>query len=150
LRVPRNPRGMHGRMADRSLVELVRELAQGCDDQTIAAVLNRLGFTTGQGNGWRMARVNSFRHTHGIELGDGHPGCVTLQGAARRLRVSDTVVERLIRQRVLPARQVVQYAPWVIEERDLELPAVQAAVQAAQQGKRIPSALASHPELSIK
>ena len=90
LRVPRNPRGMHGRMADRSLVELVRELAQVCDDQTIAAVLNRLGLTTGQGNGWRMARVNSFRHTHGIELGDGHPGCVTLQGAARRLQVSDT------------------------------------------------------------
>jgi hypothetical protein len=66
-----------------------------------------------------MARVNSFRQTHGIALGDGHPGCVTLQGAARRLRVSDTVVERLIRQRVLPARQVVQYAPWVIEESDL-------------------------------
>jgi len=150
LRVPRNPRGMHGRMADRSVVELVRELAQVCDDQTLAAVLNRLGLTTGQGNTWRMARVKSFRHTHGIELGQGHPGCVTLQGAARRLQVSDTVVERLIRRRVLPARQVVQYAPWVIEERDLELPAVQAAVQAAQKGKRIPSALASHPELPIK
>jgi hypothetical protein len=75
---------------------------------------------------------------------------VTLQGAARRLQVSDSVVERLIRQQVLPARQVIQYAPWVIKEKDLELPAVQAAVQAAQQGKRIPSALASHPELSIK
>ena len=150
LRVPRNPRGMHGRMADRSLIELVRELAQVCDDQTIAAVLNRLGFTTGQGNGWRMARVNSFRHTHGIERGEGHPGCVTLQGAARRLQVSDTVVERLIRRGVLPARQVVQYAPWVIQEKHLELPAVQAAVQAAQQGKRMPSALASHPELPIK
>ena len=150
LRVPRNPRGMHGRRADRSVVELVRELAQGCNDQAIAAVLNRLGLTTGQGNGWRMARVNSFRHTHGIELGHGYPGCVTLQGAARRLQVSDTVVERLIRRRVLPARQVVQYAPWVIEKGDLEWPAVQAAVQAAQQGKRIPSALASHPELPIK
>jgi hypothetical protein len=150
LRVPRNARGMHGRMADRSLVELVRELAQVCDDQTIAAVLNRLGFTTGQGNGWRKARVSGFRHTHRIELGGGHPGCVTLQGAAQRLQVSDTVVERLIRRRVLPARQVVPYAPWVIEEGDLALPAVQAAVQAAQQGKRGPSALASHPELPIK
>ncbi len=150
LRVPRNARGMHGRMADRSVVELVRELAQVCDDQTIAAVLNRLGFTTGQGNGWRKARVNGFRHTHGIELGEGHAGCVTLQGAARRLQVSDTVVERLIRRGILPARQVVQYAPWVIEEKNLELPAVQAAVQAARQGKRIPSALANHPELPIK
>jgi DNA invertase Pin-like site-specific DNA recombinase len=150
LRVPRNPRGMHGRVADRSLIELVRELAPVCDDQSIAAVLNRLGLTTGQGNGWRMARVTSFRHTHGIERGEGPPGCVTLQGAARRLQVSDSVVERLIRRRVLPARQVVQYAPWVIQEKDLELPAVQAAVQAAQKGKRMPSALASHPELPIK
>jgi DNA invertase Pin-like site-specific DNA recombinase len=150
LRVPRNPRGMHGRAADRSLIELVRELAPVCDDQTLAAVLNRLGLTTGQGNGWRMARVTSFRHTHGIERGQGHPGCVTLQGAARRLQVSDSVVARLIRRGVLPARQVVPYAPWVIQEKDLELPAVQAAVQAAQQGKRMPSALASHPELPIK
>ena len=121
-----------------------------CDDKAIAAVLNRLGFTTGQGNSWRMSRVTRFRHTHGIELCDGHPGLVTLQGAARRLQISDTVVERLIRRGILPARQVVEYAPWVIEERNLELPAVQAAVQAVQKGKRIPSALASHPELPIK
>jgi hypothetical protein len=29
---------MHGRMADRCVIELVRELAKVCDDQTIAAV----------------------------------------------------------------------------------------------------------------
>jgi hypothetical protein len=70
--------------------------------------------------------------------------------AAQRLQVSDTVVERLIRRGILPARQVVKYAPWVIEEKDLELPTVQAAVQAVQKGKRIPSALAEHPELPMK
>jgi DNA invertase Pin-like site-specific DNA recombinase len=150
LRVPRNPSGMHGRMADRSVIELVRELAKVCDDKAIAAVLNRLGYTTGQGNSWRLSRVTSFRHTHGIELCTAGCSSITLQAATQRLKISDTAVERLIRQGILPARQVVKYAPWVIEERALELPAVQAAVQAVQKGKRIPSALAEHPELPIK
>lgn len=150
LRVPRNRTGMHGRMADQSLIELVGELAKVCDDTTIASVLNRLGYTTGQGNSWRQARVISFRHTHGIELGNGQLGTLTLQGAAQKLQVSDTVVERLIRSRILPARQVVKYAPWVIEERHLESPAVQAAIQGVQQRKHIPSAPVGHPELSIQ
>jgi len=150
LRVPRNPPGMHGRMADRSVIELVRELAKVCDDKTIAAVLNRLGFTTGQGNSWRLSRVTSFRHTHGIELCGACSGSVTLQAAAQKLQVSDTVVERLIRRGTLPARQVVKYAPWVIEEKDLELPAVQSTVEAVRKGMRVPSTVTGHPELPIK
>jgi len=150
LRVPRNPPGMHGRMADRSVIELVRELAKVCNDQTIAAVLNRLGFKTGQGNSWRMSRIVSFRHTHGIELCSESSGAITLQAAVKRLQVSDTVIERLIRGGILPARQVVKYSPWVIEEKDLELPAVQAAVQAVRQGRRLPPAVVEHPELPIK
>jgi DNA invertase Pin-like site-specific DNA recombinase len=150
LRVPWNPPGMHGRMADGSVLELVRELAKVCDDPTIAAVLNRLGFTTGQGNSWRKSRIVSFRHTHGIELCGAASGSITMQVAARRLQVSDTVIERLIRRGVLPARQVVKCAPWVIKEKDLELPAVQAAVQAVRQGRRSPSAVMEHPELPIK
>ena len=149
LRVPRNLTGMHGRMADGSVIELVRELAKVCTDATIAAGLNRLGFTTGQGNSWRKSRIVSFRHTHGIELCGAGSGSVTMQVAARRLGVSDTVIERLIHRRILPARQVVKCAPWVIEEKDLELPAVQAAVRAVQQGKRVPSAVVQHPELPI-
>jgi hypothetical protein len=150
LRVPRNPGGTNGRMADRSVIELVRELAKVGDDRTIAAVLNRLGLTTGQGNSWRKARIVSFRHTHGIELCGPGSTALTLQAAAQRLQVSDTVIQRLIRRGILPARQVVKCAPWVIEQNDLELPAVQAAVQAVRQGRRIPSAVLEHPELPMK
>jgi hypothetical protein len=141
---------MHGRMADRSVIELVRELAQVCEDKTIAAVLNRLGFKTGQGNSWRLSRVTSFRHTHGIELCRLSSDCVTLETAARKLQASNTLVERLIGSGILPAHQVVRYAPWVIQEKDLELPTVQAAVRAARKGKRIPSAIVGHPELPMK
>ena len=115
LRVARNKPGMHRRMASGEVLELVRELAKVCEDKTIASVLNRLGFTTGQGNGWRVSRVVHFRHTHRIDGFKGRQGRVTLEEAARRLEVSHTVVKGLIRRGVLPARQVVEYAPWVIE-----------------------------------
>jgi hypothetical protein len=150
LRVPRNPPGLHRRAAPASLIELVGQLAKVCEDKTIAAILNKLGFTTGQGNDWSLSRVVGFRHTHGIDAFGGCPGTVNLQEASRRLKVSDTVIEGLIRRGVLPDRQVVQYAPWVIEERSLELPTVQMAIQRVHRGKRYPSAAADHPELPIK
>ena len=59
---------------------------------------------------------------------------VTQEEAARELQVSDTVVKRLIRQRILPARQVVKYAPWIIAKTDLLLSAVQEQVKAVRRG----------------
>lgn len=150
LRVARNKPGMHRRMASGEVVELVRELAKVCDDKTIAGVLNRLGFTTGQGNSWRVSRVVSFRHTHRIVGFDGREGWVTLEEAARRLEVSHTFVKGLIRRGVLPARQVVECAPWVIEDKALESPAVKAAIQRVHKGKRLPPTVPGHPELPIK
>ena len=44
---------------------------------------------------------------------------MTLQEAARLLGVGRTLVSKLIERGVLPAKQVVQYAPWVIERSDL-------------------------------
>jgi hypothetical protein len=150
LRVARNKPGMHRRMASGEVLELVRELAKVCDDKTIAGVLNRLGFTTGQGNSWRVSRVVSFRHTHRIDAFSGRQGRVTLEEAARRLEVSHTVVKGLIRRGILPARQVVQYAPWVIEEKALESAAVKAAIQRVQRGKKFPPTVAGQQELHIQ
>lgn len=150
LRVARNKPGMHRRMASGEVIELVRELAKVCDDKTIAGVLNRLGFTTGQGNSWRVSRVVSFRHTHGINGFSGREGRLTLEEAAQKLEVSHTVVKRLIRRGLLPARQVVQYAPWVIEEKALESPLIKAAIQRVHRGKKFPPTVAGHPELPLK
>jgi DNA invertase Pin-like site-specific DNA recombinase len=150
LRVARNKPGMHRRMASGEVIELVRELAKVCDDKTIAGVLNRLGFTTGQGNSWRVSRVVSFRHTHQINGFGGREGRLTLEEAAQKLEVSHTVVKRLIRRGLLPARQVVQYAPWVIEEKALESPLIKAAIQRVHRGKKFPPTVAGHPELPLK
>lgn len=52
-----------------------------------------------------------------------------LHEAASRLGVSKMTVTRLIKDGVLPAKQVCIGAPYVIREMDLELPAVKRAIK---------------------
>jgi hypothetical protein len=76
---------------------------------------------------------------------------VTQEDAARELQVSDTIVKRLIRQLILPATQVVKYAPWIIEKNDLFLPAVQEQVKAARRGRhRLPQIVLGQGRLSLE
>jgi hypothetical protein len=42
----------------------------------------------------------------------------------------------------LPAKQVVRYAPWIIEVADLDLPVVRAEVKAIHDGHKLPQ---QHP-----
>jgi len=130
--------GRHQRCASGEVLDLVRELAKACDDRTIAAVLNRLGHRTGQGKTWRASRVLGLRHYHGIATGSRQGEWLTLEGAAEELGVSNTLVRRLIREKSLPAEQVVTYAPWLIRRADLALPAVQVTVRAVREGRNRP------------
>jgi hypothetical protein len=149
LIVPRNKSGHHGRRADGKVIELVGELVKVCDDKTIAAVLNRLGYRSGQGNSWSGVRVSQFRHTHGLSAFEKRESCMTLEKAAQALEVSQTVVKSLIRKNILLAKQVVAFAPWVIERKDIESPQVQTAVQAVKRGRRIPPTAPGQGELTI-
>jgi hypothetical protein len=47
---------------------------------------------------------------------------ITMQQAAATLGVSEMVVRRLIAQKNLPAKQIVKFAPWMIERSHLDLP----------------------------
>ena len=51
-------------MAD--IVHFVHVLARQMPDNTIAAVLNRVGKSTGRGNSWTRARVCSLRNQQAI------------------------------------------------------------------------------------
>ncbi|MCP4406589.1 MAG: helix-turn-helix domain-containing protein, partial [Gammaproteobacteria bacterium] len=146
LRVPRNGRGQHRRATDADVVELVRELSKVAEDKTIAAILNRLGYKSGQGKSWHAHRVVNLRHYHRLPKYDKRTDWVTLDQAAKRLDVSNTVVSRLIKEGTLPAKQVVRYAPWIIEIADLELPAVQRAIRAVHEGRKLPR---THPDQQI-
>ena len=132
--------GQHNRVNSREVIDLIRELAQVCDDGAIVGILNRLGYRTGNDNTWNEKRLQYVRHSQGI------PPCpppeqrnwLTMSQAARVLNVGLMVVRRLIAQRILPARQVVKCAPWVIERRDLDLPAVRKEIRRVHEGRRSP------------
>lgn len=140
LEVTKNASGRHRRCTDRKLVELVAELVKVCDDQAIAAVLNRLGYRTGAGNNWKESRVRSLRSRHGIPAFDrkGDRTWLTLQAASAALGISSPSVRGLIDRGILPAKQVVPHAPWVIEHSGLDLPGVQAAATAIKKGRPVP------------
>jgi hypothetical protein len=151
LRVARNKPGQHRHSADRSVIELVSELAKICQDKTIAAILNRLGYKTGQEKTWNTSRVAGLRGYHKIAPFQKQDDWVTQEEAGRELHVSDTVVKRLIRERVLPAKQVVKFAPWIIEKKNLLLPAVQQQVKAARRGgHRLPQIVLGQGQLSLE
>jgi hypothetical protein len=149
VRLPRNRPGHHRRAAGEDVIGLIGELAKVSDDRTIAAVLNRLGYRTGQGNCWSVSRVCSFRHSHGIDACTNRDDFVSLETAAELLGLSHTAVKTLIRKGILAAKQAIACAPWVIEKTVLEQPEVQAAARAVKRGRALPPTVAGQQELTI-
>lgn len=150
LRVTRNGTGQHRRVADANAVDLITELSQICDDKTIAVVLNRLGYRTGQGHTWRAHAVANVRYGRRLPNYRHDGTWVALEAAARELGVSNTVIKNLIADGVLPATQVVTCAPWVITRVDLQRPAVQARIQAVHDGRKLPRPIRGQDELPLK
>jgi hypothetical protein len=140
LTVRKNKIGYHNHINSDEVTELIRELALVCADSSIVSILNRLGYRTGNGNTWTEKRVQHVRHSNGF------PACpppdrrlwMTMQQAADALRVSEMVVRRLIAQESLPAKQIVKFAPWMIERAHLELPAVRREIRRVHEGRRAP------------
>lgn len=148
LTVRKNKVGYHNHINSEEVTELIRELALVCEDSAIVSILNRLGYRTGNNNTWTEKRVQHVRHTKG------YPACpppeqrrwITMQQAAAALSVSDAVVRRLVMRKTLPAKQIVKFAPWMIERAHLELPAVHRAVRLVHTGKRSPSLTTSNAQ----
>jgi excisionase family DNA binding protein len=142
LTVPKNHVGQHRWSTDADVVELVTVLARQLPDQSIAAVLNRSGKTTGRGNGWTRSRVCFLRNHRNIapyRAGErAERGEVTLDEAAEILNVSEATVRRLIASGILPAHQFCKGAPWVIRSADLERENVRCAAD-DRRARRPPS-----------
>lgn len=141
LRIKKNGTGKHARCTSVEAVEVIRHMAGKFVDEQIAATLNRLGLRTGAGNTWSEQRVYSMRHYHELPAYDPslrENGVVTLEQAAHRLGVSTTSVRRMIDQRLIPASQVVECAPWQIPVEALEAVAVQQAATNIKSRLRIP------------
>jgi excisionase family DNA binding protein len=124
LSVKRNRAGQTRWTTDAEVVDLVSALARQMPDQTIAAVLNRSGKSTGHGNSWTRGRICSLRRQYNIAIyRDGERadrGEATLDEAAAALAVSTSTIRRLIADGVLPANQHCKGAPWIIRRADLD------------------------------
>ena len=104
------------------MIELVRELSQVCGDQSIGVNFEPSRYETGVGNSWTESRVRYLRSYHHIAAFDKSDRrlWITLTEAASELKVHPSKVRGLIKRQILPARQVVRHAPWVIKREDLE------------------------------
>jgi excisionase family DNA binding protein len=120
----KNKTGQHRWTSSEDVVSLIRALARVQPDSGIASILNRLGRHTAHGHTWTESRVRSFRADHQIAVyqeGERlNRGELTLDEAAKVLRVSTETVRRLIARKRLPAMQACAGAPWIIARDDLE------------------------------
>ncbi len=131
LRVKKNALGKHRRCTSAKAIEVLGQLAGKFADDQVAAIMNRLGLRTGAGNTWNQNRVAAARNYHRFPAYDPkrqRDDVVTLEQAAQLLGVSPTSVRRMIERKMLPASQVVAYAPWQIPAAALDSEAVWKAV----------------------
>src|SRR6516162_7424787 len=134
LSAKRNRVGQNQWASDADVVDLVRILSRQMSDDSIAAVLNRSGKSTGRGNRWTRSRVCSLRYNNEIALyRDGERadrGEVTIEEASVVLAISTSTVRRMINDGILPAKQLCKGAPWIIHACDLERKEVRAEARA--------------------
>jgi excisionase family DNA binding protein len=131
LRVRKPRTGEHGRTTTEEALQVVRSMAGRWSDEHIAATLNRMGSTTGQGKTWTAERVYTARRKHRIRAyrsAEKGGDWLTLREAAKALGVGSHVIRQLITDNMLPAVQVVRGAPYQIRTDDLASPTVKAAI----------------------
>jgi DNA invertase Pin-like site-specific DNA recombinase len=126
-------KGQHLCTTDEQTGEIIKEVSRMMPDSEIASLLNRLGKQTGKGNSWTKSRVSAFRNDHGIAVyqkGEREArGEINLKEAAKELGVSIKLIARIVKDAILPAKQICPGAPWTIRRADLELPEVRRAIQ---------------------
>ncbi|MEO1464552.1 MAG: serine recombinase, partial [Pseudomonadota bacterium] len=132
LRVMKPKPGEHGAKTSAQALDIIGEMAGRWSDEAIAACLNRQGMPTGQGKTWNAKRVSSIRRVndiHGYLSADKAGPYRTMTEAAKELGVTNHVIRRLINDGILPAKRLVEGAPYQINADDLHTDAVQAAIK---------------------
>ena len=90
-----------------------------------------MGIRTGQDLTWNAHRVRSLRCVHGIHAyrsAEKNGEWLTMSEAAKLVGVTNHIIRRLIKERILPAQQVIPDAPYQIRASDLQREAVNAAI----------------------
>lgn len=103
-------------------IDIITKMAHRHNDTEIARVLSMLGRKTGKGNRWSKQHVGTIRRKLGIKnvpIKENHT-ILNMSEAARYCGVSNSTLIQLINKKILPADQVVQFAPFEIKKADLD------------------------------
>lgn len=114
-------------------LEVVRTLGGRCTDRELAVTMNRMRCRREDGATWTELRVRALREQLAIAAFDPRApreAVVSMDVAALRLGICVSSVQRLIREGVLPATQLLPMAPWQIPVAALESEAVRRGVEA--------------------
>ncbi|MBP2312964.1 recombinase family protein [Azospirillum soli] len=145
VRVPRVKTGRYPADRRPSPVEVMRKLGGQWPDRELAVTMNRMRCKTEDGETWTTVKVCALRERLGIAPFDpaDHPApTIGADEAASRLGICVGSVQRLIRQGILPATQLMPSAPWKIPVDALSTEAVQTGVREIQ--KRRPRNFVSY------
>jgi DNA invertase Pin-like site-specific DNA recombinase len=143
VRVPRRRRGYNNGHTDKTLVEAVSLLANICNDEQIAGILNRNGHKTGRGNRWTKERVTALRSHHHIPCYSLEKqetnGWMNLTEAAAFLRVSPRTLRLAIEAGELHGEHPLSEGPWLLNRQELTTEAAQRLMQRARPSSRRPA-----------
>lgn len=132
IRVARTKVGRYPDNLKPSPVVVMRKLGGHWPDRQLAVTMNRMRCKTTDGKSWTMVRVRELRERLGIAAFDPAASSVKMisaDEAARRLKICVGSVHLLIRERTLPATQLMHSAPWQVPAGALETEAVKIGVQ---------------------
>jgi len=132
IRVARVRTGRYPSDRHPSPIEVIRKLGGQWSDRELAVSMNRMRCKSTDGQSWTAVRVRELRERLGIAAFDPATAAVktiSVDETARRLGICGGSVRRLIREGVIPAKQLMPCAPWQIPLSSLESDAVKIGVQ---------------------
>jgi hypothetical protein len=132
LRVPRVRCGRNPQDSHPSPAEVIRKLGGQWPDREVAVTMNRMRCKPSDGKAWTTVRVRELRERLRIAPFDPEAHrveTVSADQAAARLGICIGSIQKLIRQGVLPATQLMPAAPWQVPVAALESEPVKIGVR---------------------
>ncbi len=132
VRVPRVRTGGYPKDNVPTAVEALRKLAGHWPDRELAVSLNRMLCRTSDGETWTTVRVRSMRERLGLPEYDPSKSegkFISLAKAAERLGICLGSARTLAEAGILPGRQIMKGAPWLVPVEALNAESVRIGVQ---------------------
>ena len=132
IRVSRISTGRYPEDRHPSPVEVIRNLGGQWPDRELAVTMNRMRCRSTDGGTWTAIRVRELRERMGISPFDptlAREKTISVDETARRLQICVASVLRLIREGILPAKQLMPAAPWQVPLAALESESVRIGVR---------------------